>query len=86
LNNLNPKVNLANILDDYNVKQYSRSNGTTQVALGYQQIDPKRRIPPPFSSLTSVPAVSLISILAFSIAIHWKALASGVSMSYRTTF
>jgi len=75
LHNLNPKVNLANILDDYNVKQYSRSNGTTQVAIGYQQIDPKWPNPGPFSSHTFGRAVSKVLTSVFRTTPRWNRLA-----------
>jgi len=81
-----PLADLVNVGTQDERTDAHRSNNTTQVALGYQQIDPKVPIPPPFCSFTFVPAVSSISILAFSIATHRKALASGVSMTYRTTF
>jgi len=81
-----PMANLVNVGTQDERLNAHGSNNTTRVAIGYQINDPKWRIPPPFSSLTFGRAVSLISILVFSTTTHWKALASSVSMPYRTTF
>ena len=43
LSYLHDMVKFHSFIDDYVSLEYGASNGTTQVAIGYQQIDPSLR-------------------------------------------